>query len=192
MIIWIFGKTRITPGRSHFKYCFGYKPWFFSPAAGNLKEKTSFLAFSGHPLSFRIITFQTCFWNSKCVEQNRISVNWSLEYCVWHVHVRRRRFFLVLYMSGYVFTLLKHRFLLCFVYKIPKIFRPPAGFCKGGTLWLLKNTPLRKYLGHLRGGILSEGGIVNWNTPDICFWFFLNIDQNTYGVWFLGPSFFLV
>ena len=26
--------------------------------------------------------------------------------------------------------------------------------------------PLRKYLGHLRGGILREGGIVNWNTPD--------------------------
>ena len=29
----------------------------FSPAAGNLKEKTSFLAFSGHPLSIHIITF---------------------------------------------------------------------------------------------------------------------------------------
>ena len=30
----------------------------------------------------------------------------------------------------------------------------------------LRIPPLRKYLGHLEGGILREGGIVNWNTPD--------------------------
>ena len=53
----------------------------------------------------------------------------------------------------------------------PQIFRPPAGFCKGSPLCklfeYLRIPPLRKYLGHLRGGILREGGIVNWNTPDI-------------------------
>ena len=35
-----------------------------------------------------------------------------------------------------------------------------------GRKYYLRIPPLRKYLGHLRGGILREGGIVNWNTPD--------------------------
>ena len=59
----------------------------------------------------------------------------------------------VLWMSGCIFTLPKHHFLLCFGCKIPKISGLRPDFSKGGTLWVLKNTPLpRKYLGHLGGG----------------------------------------
>ena len=76
------------------KYCFGYKPWFFSPAAGNLKEKTSFLAFSGHPLSIRIITFQTFFlklkicWTKKDFSQLKLEVlcltcSWAPQAIFW-------------------------------------------------------------------------------------------------------------
>ena len=109
----------------------------FSPAAGDLKEKTPFLAFSGHPLSIRICTFQLFVKIPMCLNNfNQV----RLEIYDFDKLVRRRRKFLVSRMSCSVFTVLKHRFLQCFACKIAQNFRPPAESYKGSPLCRLLST----------------------------------------------------